>query len=141
GFASGEVTFTGHVDNLVIASTAKSEKNSRIFIPIGSSESAEKKEFINFISLMDTTTNEIKVQGIKKEVSGITFDLNLEVTPDLYCEIIFDIKSGDIIRGRGNGDLKLILDTKGEFNMFGSVAFTEGWYNFTLYDIINKEFE
>jgi hypothetical protein len=51
------------------------------------------------------------------------------------------MKSGDIIRGRGNGDLKLQLDTKGEFNMFGPFEFTEGWYNFTLYDIINKEFE
>jgi hypothetical protein len=33
------------------------------------------------------------------------------------------------------------IDTKGEFNMFGAIEFTEGWYNFTLYDIINKEFE
>src|SRR5690606_38564425 len=71
----------------------------------------------------------------------ITFDLNLDVTPDAYCEIIFDLKSGDIIRGRGTGDLKLALDTKGEFNMFGGFEFTEGWYNLTLYDIINKEFE
>ena len=67
--------------------------------------------------------------------------MNLDVTPDAYCEIIFDLKAGDIIRGRGNGDLKLQIDTKGEFNMFGPVEFTEGWYNFTLYDIINKEFE
>jgi len=73
--------------------------------------------------------------------TGLTFDLNLDVTPDAYCEIIFDLKAGDIIRGRGNGDLKLQIDTKGEFNMFGPFEFTEGWYNFTLYDIINKEFE
>jgi hypothetical protein len=76
----------------------------------------------------------------KINITGITFDLNLNVTPDAYCEIIFDIKSGDIIRGRGNGRVKLQLDTKGEFNMFGPVTFTEGGYNFTLYDIINKEF-
>jgi len=50
------------------------------------------------------------------------------------------MKSGDIIRGRGVGDLRLQLDTKGEFNMFGPFEFTEGFYNFTLYDIINKEF-
>jgi hypothetical protein len=74
-------------------------------------------------------------------LTGITFDLNLDVTPDAYCEIIFDLKAGDIIRGRGNGELRLQLDTKGEFNMFGPFEFTEGWYNFTLYDIINKEFE
>lgn len=73
-------------------------------------------------------------------MTGITLDLNLDITPDAYTEIIFDIKSGDIIRGRGNGDLKLQLNTNGEFNMFGLIEFTEGAYNFTLYDIINKEF-
>src|SRR6185503_11708513 len=77
----------------------------------------------------------------KINLTGVTFDLNLDVTPDAYCEIIYDIKAGDIIRGRGNGRIKLQLDTKGEFNMFGPVVFTEAWYNFTLYDIINKEFE
>ncbi len=67
-------------------------------------------------------------------------DMNLDITPDAYAEIIFDIKSGDIIRGYGNGDLKLQLDTKGDFNMFGTYEFERGNYNFTLYDIINKEF-
>ncbi|HEY8937734.1 MAG TPA: translocation/assembly module TamB domain-containing protein, partial [Cyclobacteriaceae bacterium] len=69
------------------------------------------------------------------------FDLNLDITPDAYGEIIIDVKAGDIIRGRGNGDLQLQLDTRGEFNMFGQFEFTTGAYNFTLYDIINKEFE
>src|SRR6218665_3531952 len=32
------------------------------------------------------------------------------------------------------------MDNKGNLNMFGVVEFTEGAYNFTLYDIINKEF-
>ncbi|HTE33860.1 MAG TPA: translocation/assembly module TamB domain-containing protein, partial [Chryseolinea sp.] len=77
----------------------------------------------------------------KVNLTGVTFDLDLDVTPDAYCEIIFDVKSGDIIRGRGNGELKLQVDSKGEFNMFGPFEFTEGRYNFTLYDIINKEFE
>jgi len=79
-------------------------------------------------------------EGKKIKLSGVTIDFNLDVTPDAYCEIIFDLKAGDIIRGRGNGKIKLQLDTKGEFNMFGPFEFTEGWYNFTLYDIINKEF-
>ena len=67
-------------------------------------------------------------------------DLNIDITPDAYGEIIFDLKAGDIIRGRGKGDLHVLLDTKGDFNMFGSLEFTQGAYNFTLFDIINKEF-
>lgn len=143
GYASGNVTFTGPLSNLKITANAKSEKNTRIFIPIGGSTSVEKKEFINFVNFSDSTF----LKTLKKEVnkkldlSGLSFDLNLDITPDAYCQIIIDIKSGDIIRGRGNGDLQLQLDTRGEFNMFGTFEFTEGWYNFTLYDIFNKEFE
>jgi hypothetical protein len=77
----------------------------------------------------------------QRDLTGISFDFNLDVTPDAYCEIILDMKAGDIIRGRGTGDLQLQMDTKGEFSMYGPFEFTQGGYNFTLYDIINKEFE
>lgn len=67
-------------------------------------------------------------------------NFDLELTPDAYAEIIFDIKSGDIIRGRGNGKLSMNIDTNGAFSMIGDYTLTEGGYNFTLYNIINKEF-
>jgi TamB, inner membrane protein subunit of TAM complex len=35
----------------------------------------------------------------------------------------------------------LQLATRGEFTMFGGVTFEEGGYNFTLYNLINKEFD
>ncbi|HEU5290339.1 MAG TPA: translocation/assembly module TamB domain-containing protein, partial [Cyclobacteriaceae bacterium] len=143
GYASGDVSFKGPISNLIITANATTRKNTRIYIPMASSSSTERKEFINFVNLNDSTYQAgLKTEIAKKvNLTGITFDLNLNVTPDAYCEIIFDIKAGDIIRGRGNGRVKLQLDTKGEFNMFGPVVFTEGGYNFTLYDIINKEFK
>jgi hypothetical protein len=143
GFATGEVRFSGPVWNMTITSLARTEKNTRIFIPIGGNEVAENQDFINFVSLDDTLV--VNVDGHAHAdpvtITGVNLELFLDVTPDAYCEIIFDIRSGDIIRGRGNGDLKLQMDTKGEFNMFGTIEFTQGAYNFTLYDIINKEFE
>jgi hypothetical protein len=143
GYATGDVTFSGPVQNLTITSNARTEKNTRIFIPVGGTNVAEKEEYINFVNLEDTLSINLNGPGAPNtvELTGVNFELFLDVTPDAYCEIIFDIKSGDIIRGRGNGDIKLQLDTKGEFNMFGSISFTQGAYNFTLYDIINKEFE
>ena len=143
GYATGDVSFKGPINNLIITANATTKKNTRIFIPMAGSSSTERKEFINFVNLTDSAYQAGLRTEIAKKVNltGITFDLNLNVTPDAYCEIIFDIKAGDIIRGRGNGRIKLQLDTKGEFNMFGPVVFTEGAYNFTLYDIINKEFK
>jgi len=142
GYATGDLKIHGPVANLKISSDARTDKNTRIYVPLSQSSSVDKKEFIQFVNFRDTTFQQKREKRLSNKVNltGLTFDLNLDVTPDAYCEIIFDLKAGDIIRGRGNGDLKLQLDTKGEFNMFGPFEFTEGWYNFTLYDIINKEF-
>lgn len=142
-YASGTLNFSGPISNLRITSSAKTEKNTRVYIPISGTSSTDQQEFISFVNFTDTTITKKIVANVSKKIklTGITFDLNLDVTPEAYCEIIFDLKAGDIIRGRGNGELKLQIDTKGEFNMFGPFEFTEGWYNFTLYDIINKEFE
>jgi hypothetical protein len=141
-YATGDLNIFGPTSNLKISATAKTEKDTKLFIPVGGSASAEKKEYINFVHFSDTTVArglELKAKE-KKELTGITLDLNIDVTPEAYAEIIFDIKSGDIIHGRGNGDIKLQLDTKGAFNMFGLIEFTEGAYNFTFGDIFNKEF-
>jgi hypothetical protein len=143
GFGTGNLNIFGPSSNLKISATASTGKNTRLYIPISGASSVDKKDFVKFVNFTDTlvaqrlTKNKTKK---KSDPTGITLDLNVDITPDAYAEIIFDIKAGDIIRGRGNGDIKLQLDTKGDFNMFGVVEFTEGAYNFTLYDIINKEF-
>jgi hypothetical protein len=141
-YSTGSLNIFGPIANLKISASAKSEKNTRIFIPIGGPTSVEKKDFINFFHFTDSVKvqNEKPVKERETDLSGFVLDLNLDITPDAYAEIIFDIKAGDIIRGRGNGDLKLLMDSRGGFSMFGFVEFTEGAYNFTLYDIISKEF-
>jgi TamB, inner membrane protein subunit of TAM complex len=141
-YSTGNLNILGPLSNMKISATARTSKNTRIFIPISGGGSVEKSEFITFVNFKDSTQNKINLNKKKQaeEPSGITMDLNIDITPDAYAEIIFDIKAGDIIRGYGNGDIKLQLDTKGEFNMFGLYEFVQGNYNFTLFDIINKEF-
>lgn len=140
GVATGNIAFEGEINQLNITATAKSEKGTRIFIPVGDAENIEQEEYINFVNLSDSANSKLDLVE-KVDLSGLKLNFDLDITPDAYCEIIFDIKSGDIIRGRGNGDIKLQIDTKGEFNMFGDYIIQEGGYNFTLYNIINKEFE
>jgi len=141
-YSTGNLNILGPLSNMKISATARTSKNTRIFIPISGGGSVEKSEFITFVNFKDSTQNKINLNKKKQaeEPSGITMDLNIDITPDAYAEIIFDIKAGDIIRGYGYGDIKLQLDTKGEFNMFGLYEFERGNYNFTLFDIINKEF-
>lgn len=142
-YASGRATIKGPVNNLSLTVDAITRRNTRFFIPLGGTSVSEQKDFISFISFTDSTTQQNEAAGDSKKITltGFNMEFNLEVTPDAYSEIIFDIKAGDIIRGRGNGKLKLQMNADGEFTMFGPIEFTEGWYNFTLQNIINKEFQ
>jgi len=139
---SGNLSITGSFSNLVISTRAKTEKGTKFYIPLSDSKSGAKQEdfisFSNFTSEDETTTVAIED---KINLKNVTVNLDIEVTPDAYAEIIFDLTAGDIIRGKGKGNLSLGVDTKGEFTVLGEYEFTEGAYNFTMYNIVNKEFK
>lgn len=145
-YASGSVNITGEASNLKIAADARTEQNSRIYIPIGKPSADNfQADYIQFIDRTDTTelknTNIATSDVEQLKIEGFSLDLNIEVTPDAYAELIIDPRTGDIIRGRGNGQLRLVLDSDGDFQMTGGLDIEEGAYNFSLYSIINKEFQ
>lgn len=140
---SGDISFLGSFKNMNIDANAITERGTRFYVPLSETTEIEQVEFIKFIRKGDPIESEDNKDGDLNDItlSGLKMDFDLEVTPDAYCEIIFDLKAGDIIRGRGNGKLKLQIDTKGDFNMFGDFDIREGGYNFTMYNVINKEFD
>ncbi|MBX2844297.1 MAG: translocation/assembly module TamB [Flammeovirgaceae bacterium] len=139
GYGSGNFKIYGYPSEIEISIQAKTEKKTKIFIPLEGSEDVKDQSYITYVSDL---VKEDKVIDFKQEVNmnGILFNLDLEITPDAYCEIIFDKKAGDIMRGNGRGKLKMEIDTKGEFNMFGDVEIVKGAYNFTLLNVVDKKF-
>jgi len=141
GKVTGEVNFSGPLTKLLITARAQTDRGTRLFIPIGDSGNIESTDYVSFVDFSKSdSTREEKIEKEKVNLKGLIMDFDLVITPDAYSEMIFDIQSGDIIRGRGNGNIKLQIDTRGDFNMIGDYEFVSGGYNFTLYNIINKEF-
>lgn len=140
--ASGNIAIKGPFEDLLIEAKATTEKGTKIYIPLSDDEEgASQKEYISFVDLSDTTKSMDIEEKVRKSISGIRLNFDIDVTTDAYVELIFDIRTGDIIRGRGNGTLNLSLDTDGEFELFGDLTITEGAYNFTIAAIgISKEF-
>lgn len=136
-YVSGSWEITGPSNELKIGATAVSKKDTRIFIPLLSTSTVVQS---NYISFFEDSLPAQKQPKRKIDLSGIQLDLNFDVTREAYTEIIFDKKAGDIIRGNGEGTMKLTIDTRGEFNMFGNYTIVDGKYNFTLAGLINKEF-
>ncbi|MFT5569903.1 MAG: hypothetical protein ACI9RP_001953, partial [Cyclobacteriaceae bacterium] len=133
-YGTGTMTIKGPTNDLRIDIDATSAKDTRIFIPLADQSSIEQQSFITF-----ATRDAENRKDTTSRFSGLTFDFDLNLTPDAYIELIFNPLTGDIIRGRGNGNLQMLINSSGGFDLFGSYAVQEGAYNFTT-SIINKEF-
>lgn len=141
-FAGGIINFSGPPTNLFMEINARSEKNSVFYIPLFGAEEVNKTDFIQFTKFSDIKTNEEDSNGrYDVNLTGLSMDFKLEVTPDAEVQLIFDPKVGDIIRGRGNGDLNLSISALGKFEIYGDLIIDEGDYLFTLQNIINKRFK
>ena len=78
-----------------------------------------------------------------EEEQATVYRMNLQVAanPDGEMILVMDPIGGDRMRARGNGNLRIEYESANdEMKMFGSYALTQGSYNFTLQDIIIKDF-
>ncbi len=142
-YASGVTTIKSSPVSLSFDISATTGKNTRFYIPLNSSETVSDYSFISFVS-HDTTASTVESQSqkVNTPVSPIGIDMNfdLEVTPEAEVQLIFDPKVGDIMKGRGSGNLNIRLSSKGDFKISGDYIIEEGEYLFTLKNIINKPF-
>jgi len=139
-YMTGITALYGPVNDLDIEITAKTEKNTRINIPLNNSGDIQESNFITFVNT-NRVVESLTSEDYKIDLSGIKMNCDLEITPETDIQIIFDSKIGDILKAKGNGNLKLEIDTKGEFKIFGDYTIQKGSYLFTLQNVINKKFD
>ena len=145
-YATGTARVTGPTDDLDVTVRASSEAGTRLSLPLDNAAKAQKAGYIKFVNnnpVGDTVITKkalaVAVQD-KVDLSGIRLNMSLTITPEAYIEVLLDESTGDVIRGSAAGQLRMAIDTRGEFNMFGQVEIVRGAYNFTLQGLVNKEF-
>jgi len=138
-YLTGITHLYGSPDDIEIEIDAKTDKDTRIYIPLNKTGDIEKSDFITFINSFETS--EVETEKYDIDLSGIKLNCNLEITPETDIQIIFDSKVGDILKAKGSGNLQLGIDTKGDFNIYGNYTIKTGSYLFTLQNVINKKFD
>ncbi len=141
-YTSGTLDIKGSTTNLDITARVTSQPNTRVFIPLTSSNDQYQEDFIQVINIQDT----VRIQSIAEEVNrleiqNIRMNFILDITPDAFAEIIIDPKTGESIQGRGRGVLTMNIDTQGNFSLTGNYEIVEGVYNFSLYNLVKKKFD
>lgn len=140
-YVTGTLEIFGAANNLDIVARATSQPNTRIYIPFGSSSTQAQEDFITIINVRDTSRVVSFEESIEKlAINNVRMNFTLDITPDAYAEISIDPRTGESIQGRGRGVLTMNIDTQGNFSMNGNYEITEAKYNFSLYNIIKKEF-
>ncbi len=137
-FFTGLARIFGPADDITMDMSARTERGTRVMLPLNYTGDVRERQFISFVSPDDAGAD----NGFIPPRTGgnVTMNFDLEVTPDAEVELFFDAQFGDIIRGQGSGDLSLEIAPDGSFNMYGDYLIESGQYLFSLQNIINKRF-
>ena len=95
-------------------------------------EKREKQPF-DFLATLNQNNN-------VENPSEFNLNLQVEANPNVAITMIMDPEGGDRIRATGKGNLQIKYSSSDEMKMFGSYTVDQGRYNFTLQDIIIREF-
>ena len=135
----GTVDFTGNFRQTNIYVRATVGTDTRLSIPVAEGSGAGPIDNVRFVDR--TVYQEEEVVTAAADPTGVTLEMEIEVTDEAIGEIIFDEEVGDVLRGQGNGNLSIRIPRDGDLQMYGTITLTQGDYLFTLYKVVNKEFE
>jgi hypothetical protein len=139
-YATGTIKIAGPPKNITMDISARTEKDTKIFIPLSNTGELNEYPFINIYNERTGEGVDIENSEYQVDLSGMQINFDLEVTPEAEVQIIFDPKLGEKIQGTGKGNLDMKINTAGDFMMFGDYVIEKGDYLFTLQNFINREF-
>ncbi|MFK5889347.1 MAG: translocation/assembly module TamB domain-containing protein [Flavobacteriaceae bacterium] len=140
GFINGQASITGRTDNLLIEVNGKTNAGTKFIIPLSDVRSIDDSNLIHFINKAENINKDrAKEDVIVNDLQGLNIKFNLDVTKDAIAQIVIDKKTGSILKGSGDGNLQISINTNGNFTMFGNFVVDNGIYQFK--NIINKSFE
>lgn len=108
---------------------------SHIFLPTGAGKEVGAIDYIDFVPFGN------QMEDVKsKQGTNIFVDMDIKANPACKIDVILDAATGDIIKGRGNGNLNITVGTKEPLTMRGRYDITDGEYKFNFQTFLQKYF-
>lgn len=138
GIGRLDVQFSGTLQATDIYVRAATSRGSNLSIPVSQGGSQVQMQFVEFYSSADSLADDSRKS---RQLTGLQLEMDVEMTPDALVQIIFDERTGDILRGYGQGNIRLEIPRTGSLRMYGNYAIERGDYLFTFQNLVNKSFE
>lgn len=153
-YGNGSATVKGIPGKVTVGVDMSTSGKSWFTLVLNETQAAEDYKFLTFSDKKKEEAERIKADSIppvlaalqkkkaKEEDHPSTFELNLRgvITPAIQMTLVMDPVAGDKITARGSGNFQMDYDDD-KFAMYGKYTLDEGTYNFSLQDLILKEFK
>lgn len=156
-FGNGSVRVNGVPGTVDIGADVSTAPGSTFTFVLSDAMNAQAYNFITFRdrdqarkdSIASATAPPELVRQLKErmnasqdgEPSVYKMNFAIDVTPQALITLVMDPVGGDRIRAHGHGNIRMAYDSRQEdLRLNGTYTVERGTYNFTLQDIIIKEF-
>ncbi len=153
-FASGNGTLAGWPGIIRLTLDVSTDPNSSFTFALNDKQVASEYNFLTFSDRNKIEEEEIQVEEdfeskflknrkIKEEQGNSLFDLDLRcsISESASLNLIMDPKAGDKITAHGNGAMQIGYNTADdEMKIYGKYSLSEGTYNFSLQELILRDF-
>ncbi|MDR3194930.1 MAG: translocation/assembly module TamB domain-containing protein [Tannerella sp.] len=147
-YGSGNAQIKGTGQQVTVDATIQSNPKTSLAFSFMNGSTAGEYDFISFRDRQaEATPRPVAVTprpAGENEDDGAEVHVNclVEVTPDASLELVMDRTSGDRIRGNGSGDVQIQYDSRTDMvAMHGGYTIRNGSYNFSLQQLIRKDFQ
>jgi len=141
GYALGTGSFslTGPQSNMRIKIIGKASEKDSSYITLPNTTG--KESGIADFLIERKYGRELTDSAINNNETNITYDVDITGNPKVNVKVVIDELTNDEIRGRGEGNLRIVSGTSEKMTMRGRFDINDGVYNFSFQSFFKKPFE
>lgn len=156
-FASGEAQVQGDDNTVRINIDVTTADDSQFTFVLSELEVADEYTFLTFrdkakLNGPTIVEGDVKLSAVNRlrellsqkqaeSSANYIIEVKVDITPGIEVDLVMDPVAGDKIRSNGSGNLRMVYTSAdNDLRMFGTYRLDQGFYNFTLQDIIIKDF-
>lgn len=154
-FASGGGSLRGRPGIVSMMLDVSTTAGSDFTFVLSETQTASDYTFLTFSDKKKAIAEELEAtvdleEKFKKSLPKVvpdrpslfTMDIRCTVTPAARMNLVMDPKAGDRITAKGGGPMQISYDTDSdEMKIYGKYTLEEGNYNFSLQDLILRDFK
>lgn len=144
-YGTGTVLISGPEDNITMDINVSTDDKTRVYFSLLDNNEIEDYNYIIFKK--PRSRQEINEPStVKKSENNndrqVNFTINLQVDANQNAEVVMitDPSTGDELRARGSGAIRIVMDENMNFELFGRYTIDNGSYKFIYENLLRRDF-